>query len=186
MVESKGSGGKYKNYTVFDISDDDIAELFVARKAIESTAAYLCAQKNWYVDLPLLEKTLEDFRKGMQDYISGGSVRIATEHGPQHHQHRRSRAGADRSGQVLREGRYAPPRRGRLGQCQRRLGLGQKVELRHDLVDASLVFGVFAKDCLSNRTVYSANSFQYAFAHATAAQQADHSQNGELRSHAPA
>ena len=38
------------------------------------------------------------------------------------------------------------------------------VQIDHDLVDASLVFGVFAKDCLSNRTVYSANRFQYAFA----------------------
>lgn len=85
VVESKGSGGKYKNYSVFDIEDDDIEELFVARKAIESTAAYLCAQKNWYVDLPLLEKTLEDFRKGIQDYISGGSVRIATEHDRKFH-----------------------------------------------------------------------------------------------------
>ncbi len=85
VVESKGSGGKYKNYTVFDISDDDIAELFVARKSIESTAAYLCAQKNWYVDMPLLQQTLQDFSKGMQDYISGGSVRIATEHDRKFH-----------------------------------------------------------------------------------------------------
>ena len=85
VVESKGSGGKYKNYTVFDIGDDDIEELFVARKSIESTAAYLCAKKNWYVDMPLLEQSLSDFRKGMQDYISGGSVRIATEHDRKFH-----------------------------------------------------------------------------------------------------
>ena len=85
VVESKGSGGKYKNYTVFDIGDDDIEELFVARKAIEGSAAFLCAQKNWYVDMQLLDQSLADFRKGMQDYISGGSVRIATEHDRRFH-----------------------------------------------------------------------------------------------------
>jgi DNA-binding FadR family transcriptional regulator len=85
VVESKGSGGKYKNYTVFDIGDDDIAELFVARKAIESTAAFVCAQKNWYVDMPLLEQSLEDFRLGMKDYVDGGSVRVATEHDRKFH-----------------------------------------------------------------------------------------------------
>ena len=41
------------------------------------------------------------------------------------------------------------------------------VQIDHDLVDASLIFGIFANDSLSNRTVYSANRFQYAFAHET-------------------
>ena len=41
------------------------------------------------------------------------------------------------------------------------------VQIDHDLVDASLIFGIFANDSLSNRTVNSANRFQYAFAHET-------------------
>ena len=41
------------------------------------------------------------------------------------------------------------------------------VQVDHDLVDASLIFSIFAQDCLSDRAVYSANRFQYAFAHET-------------------
>ena len=52
-------------------------------------------------------------------------------HGPQHDKHRRPGAGDTGSGSVQREGRHAPPRRRRLGQRQRRLGLGQELQLRH-------------------------------------------------------
>ena len=79
VVESHGSGGKYKNYFVFDIDDEDIAELFVARKSIESTAAYICAQRNWNVDMPGLEKNLNDFKSAIQDFINGDTVQLATE-----------------------------------------------------------------------------------------------------------
>ncbi len=41
------------------------------------------------------------------------------------------------------------------------------VQIDHDFIDASLVFGVFAKDCLCNWTVNRANSFGYAFAQET-------------------
>lgn len=85
VLEAVGAGGKYKNYFVFDIDDQDIAELFVARRAIESTAAYICAQKNWYVDMDMLEKNMSDFRKGIHDYISGDSIMIATEHDRRFH-----------------------------------------------------------------------------------------------------
>ena len=41
------------------------------------------------------------------------------------------------------------------------------VQVDHDFVDASLIFGIFAQDCLSDRAVYRSNSFQYAFTHET-------------------
>ena len=39
------------------------------------------------------------------------------------------------------------------------------VQLDHDFVEVSLVFSVFTQQSLSNRAVYRANSFGYAFAH---------------------
>ncbi|MNR52133.1 hypothetical protein D3C85_1719190 [compost metagenome] len=41
------------------------------------------------------------------------------------------------------------------------------VQVDHDFIDASLVFGVFAKECLSDRTVNRTNSFGYAFTQET-------------------
>jgi len=80
VFESVGNGSKYKNYIVFDIDDADIDALFVARKTLESTAAYLCAQKNWLVDIEALEKNTESFKKGMQDFVDGVSTRVPSEH----------------------------------------------------------------------------------------------------------
>lgn len=85
VVESHGAGGKYKNYFVFDIEDEDIAELFVARKSIESTAAYVCAQRNWRVDMPKLEQNLNDFRSAVQAYVNGDTVQLATEYDRRFH-----------------------------------------------------------------------------------------------------
>ena len=85
VVESLGTGGKYKNYYVFDIDDGDIGELFSARKSIESTAAYICAQKNWHVDMEVLEKNMSDFRQAVKEYIDGDSVRNATQYDRQFH-----------------------------------------------------------------------------------------------------
>ena len=52
-------------------------------------------------------------------------------HGTQYDLHHRPGAGHSGSGAVLREGRYAAPRRGRLGERERSVGVGQKVQLRH-------------------------------------------------------
>ena len=41
------------------------------------------------------------------------------------------------------------------------------VQVDHDLVDASLIFSIFAQDCLSDRAVYRSNSFGYAFTQET-------------------
>jgi DNA-binding GntR family transcriptional regulator len=78
VVESLGAGGKYKNYYVFDIDDGDIEDLFAARKSIESTAAYLCAQRSWYVDMDFMDRNTEAFLTSVKEYIGGGSVRNAT------------------------------------------------------------------------------------------------------------
>ena len=79
LLEEKGlvianTGGKYKSYSVFDIDDREVQDLFVVRKAIESTAAYICAQRNWTVDMDYLEKILGDFWNYTQKYIDGGAT----------------------------------------------------------------------------------------------------------------
>lgn len=57
-----------KGYFVFDISHGSLENLFMARKALEGTASYLCAQRNFNVDLPALKRYTElisaSFEKG--------------------------------------------------------------------------------------------------------------------------
>lgn len=45
-----------KGYYVFDMSHGSLEQLFMARKALEGTAAFLCAQRNFDVDLKALER----------------------------------------------------------------------------------------------------------------------------------
>jgi DNA-binding GntR family transcriptional regulator len=69
-VEQKGDG-KYCNYYVFDMSENDIEDLFQVRKAIESASAYLCAQRNWRVDIGELGRLAEQVQKGLRDVVDG-------------------------------------------------------------------------------------------------------------------
>ena len=62
VVEQVVEGKKYKSYRVFDMDDQDIAQLFIARKAIDGIAAYLCAEKNWRVDVSHLQDHAARFR----------------------------------------------------------------------------------------------------------------------------
>lgn len=71
VIESMINGGKYKNYYVFDLSEDDIANLFEARNAIESMACYVCAEKNWMIDMEQLQKYADGFENDMREYIDG-------------------------------------------------------------------------------------------------------------------
>ena len=71
VVERIDPGRKYRSYTVFDIEDADIEQLFVARKSIDATAAYICAQKNWRVDIEKLEYHAARFQTAMTDYVNG-------------------------------------------------------------------------------------------------------------------
>lgn len=74
VIANKNTGSKYKSYSVFDIDDREVQDLFVVRKAIESTAAYICAQRNWSVDMEHLEEILNDFWIYTQKYIDGGAT----------------------------------------------------------------------------------------------------------------
>ena len=71
VVERMEPGRKYRSYAVFDIEDADIEQLFVARRSIDSTAAYICAQKNWRVDIEKLEYHAARFKAAMTDYVNG-------------------------------------------------------------------------------------------------------------------
>ena len=51
VIASTASGGKYKSYYVFDIDDKEVQDLFVVRKSIESTAAYICTLELNEVDI---------------------------------------------------------------------------------------------------------------------------------------
>ena len=78
VIESMINGGKYKNYYVFDLSEDDIENLFEARKAIESVACYACAEKNWKVDMKKLHEYADGFEKDMRDFMSGKSETVSS------------------------------------------------------------------------------------------------------------
>ena len=69
-AEQKGDG-KYSNYYVFDIDNSSIADLFVARKSVEGIAAYICAEKNWRVDLSELGRLAEDFQSDLKSFVQG-------------------------------------------------------------------------------------------------------------------
>ena len=71
VAERTEPGRKYRTFSVFDIEDADIEQLFVARKSIDSTAAYICAQKNWRVDIGQLEYHAARFKTAMTDYVNG-------------------------------------------------------------------------------------------------------------------
>jgi DNA-binding GntR family transcriptional regulator len=79
VVESQNDGGKYKTYHVFDIDDDDIYALFLARKSIESFAASYCANENWNIDLKELKNTVMEFDSRLHEYLDGSSVYKAAE-----------------------------------------------------------------------------------------------------------
>lgn len=79
VVEQVVEGKKYKSYRVFDMDDRDIAQLFIARKAIDGTAAFLCAEKNWRVDVTHLEEHAARFRSAMHEYIEGRSAWLDAE-----------------------------------------------------------------------------------------------------------
>lgn len=69
-AEQRGDG-KYFNYYVFDISNTLIEDLFVARKSVESTAAYICAERNWHVDLQELGRLAEGFQNALKGHAAG-------------------------------------------------------------------------------------------------------------------
>lgn len=70
VTSGQRGDGKYSNYYVFDITNESIQDLFVARKSIEGTSAFLCAQKNWRVKLPELGRLAEDFQNTLRGFIS--------------------------------------------------------------------------------------------------------------------
>lgn len=68
LVTEVRNGSKYRNYFVFDISSESLADLFVARRAIESEAAFLCALKKPLIDLAKLQRLAGDFQSAWQDF----------------------------------------------------------------------------------------------------------------------
>lgn len=58
---STGTDGRYKTYIVFDPDPGEIEDIFVARKTIESMAAYLCADRPWTVNLKRLHTLADQF-----------------------------------------------------------------------------------------------------------------------------
>ena len=85
VIESMINGGKYKNYYVFDLNEDDIANLFEARKAIESIASYICAEKNWLIDFDKLQQFADGFEKDMKDFMEGKCDRLKNEYDRKFH-----------------------------------------------------------------------------------------------------
>lgn len=77
VLAQQREDGKYSNYYVFDISNTDIENLFTARKSVEGMAAYICAQKNWNVELTSLGAMAESFDGALRDYVSSGFASVS-------------------------------------------------------------------------------------------------------------
>ena len=54
--------GKYRSHYVLDISNESLSDLFVARKAIETAAAAICASNVALVDMEKLKKLAREFQ----------------------------------------------------------------------------------------------------------------------------
>ena len=61
IVESNETS-KYHSYRVLDISNESLTNLFTARKAIETTAASICATNVALIDIAQLKKMAAEFR----------------------------------------------------------------------------------------------------------------------------
>ncbi len=70
VTDVSGNNGKYSNYYVFDISNDSINDLFIARGAIESAAASICAQRHTLIDIDKLGRLAKEFQEVWQDYAN--------------------------------------------------------------------------------------------------------------------
>lgn len=77
LTETSGGKGKYKSYFVFDIDEADMAMLFQARKAIESTSAYFCAEDNQNLDMPELLAVTLKFQEALENYKLGAAPQAA-------------------------------------------------------------------------------------------------------------
>lgn len=69
LVTAVRSGERgYRNYHVFDLSDDSVSDLFAARTAIESAAAAICAQKTALLDMEELWRISNGFLTAWQEF----------------------------------------------------------------------------------------------------------------------
>ena len=64
----RSSDSKYRSYFVFDLSGESLEDLFMARRAIEGEAAFLCAQKRALINLPRLQQLDDQFQTAWQDF----------------------------------------------------------------------------------------------------------------------
>ena len=71
VTEAYGGNGKYRNFSVFDISNNSINDLFIARSSIESTAASICAQRSALIDIEEIRRLAEAFQQVWADYVNG-------------------------------------------------------------------------------------------------------------------
>lgn len=55
-----------KGHYVFDISHASLEQLFMARKALEGTAAYICARQNSAIDMPRLRSLAIKFQRSFE------------------------------------------------------------------------------------------------------------------------
>lgn len=69
LVMERLNGRKYKAYSVFDLTDEEMTALYDARKAIENTSAYLCAEDNSSLDMAELKRLVKLFHEEMDSYI---------------------------------------------------------------------------------------------------------------------
>lgn len=67
-VENKRLDSNYRSYCVFDISEEFITDLYLARRALEAAAAEICARKCSMIDMDNLQHLAQKSYELWQEY----------------------------------------------------------------------------------------------------------------------
>lgn len=72
-IENKRPDSNYRSYCVFDISEEFITDLYLARRAVEAAAAEICAGKCSLIDMDNLRHLAQRFYEMWQEYSESNS-----------------------------------------------------------------------------------------------------------------
>ena len=71
IVSEQKPDSKYSNNYVFDISEKSLNDLYAFRRYIEGASSYMCAEKNWKVDIKKLGELAKGFQQLAMDELTG-------------------------------------------------------------------------------------------------------------------
>ncbi|MGI6204531.1 MAG: GntR family transcriptional regulator [Anaerovoracaceae bacterium] len=68
LIENSGKKGKYRTYQVFDITNEEMLDLFYARQSLECATAKACAERHSLVDDGRLRELAAEFSRETKIY----------------------------------------------------------------------------------------------------------------------